>query len=383
MTRLLPAVLLAVLLPACATAPQTSRSTASEATLESASDPRQPLPPTRVIAVGDTMLGSDFPSNRLPPNDGRDLLAPVVDILRGGDISFVNVEGVLMDGGEAAKTCSNPSLCYLFRSPASYADTLAWAGFNVASLANNHARDFGEDGRSASMAALSASGIAHTGREGDIASMTVNGVRIAVVGFAPNIGSWSIHDIDAAAYLVEGLSIGHDLVLVSFHGGAEGSDAIHVTPGVETYYGENRGDLIAFSHAVIDAGADLVIGHGPHVPRALELYKDRLIAYSLGNFATHWGISVSGRKGYAPILDVTLSGQGEFIAGQLHSAIQQRPNGVFPDPDQRALELVRELTNHDFNGGGLFFTPEGRLYPASTNQSAASPDRPPLPSGSR
>ena len=59
---------------------------------------------------------------------------------------------------------------------------------------------------------------------------------------------------------------------------------------------------------VVDAGADLVVGHGPHVVRAVERYKDRLIAYSLGNFATYYGISVEGIKGLAPILVATLDG---------------------------------------------------------------------------
>lgn len=307
------------------------------------------------------MLGSDFPSNRLPPDEGRGLLADVAPVLRAADLAFVNVEGVLMDGGEPVKQCSNPSLCYLFRSPARYADTLAWAGFDVASLANNHARDFGEVGRTASMAALAKAGIAHTGREGDIASLDINGLRVAVVGFAPNIGSWSILDIQSASYLVQGLAIGHDVVIVSFHGGAEGADALHVTPGMESYYGEQRGDLMAFSRAVIDAGADLVIGHGPHVPRGLELYKERLIAYSLGNFATHWGISVSGLKGYAPILDVTLSADGRFESGRIVSAIQRRPNGVFIDNGHAAAKLMRELTASDFSGGNLDISPDGEL----------------------
>lgn len=322
------------------------------------------------------MLGSDFPTDRLPPDDGRGLLQPVVDVLRSGDITFGNVEGVLMDGGEPEKFCNNPRLCYLFRSPARYAETLAWAGFDVASLANNHARDFGEIGRSASMDALAAAGIAHTGREGDIASLEYKGMRVAVVAFAPNPGSWPLLDINAARYLVMGLAAGHDRVIVSFHGGGEGEDAVRVTPGMETFHGEARGDLIAFSHAVIDAGADLVIGHGPHVPRGLELYRDRLITYSLGNFATHWGISVSGRKGLAPILDVTLDEDGRFIEGRIISTIQQRPVGVLPDPASRAFKLMKELTREDRNGGGLTFLDDGRLLPASHPESP-EPDQDP------
>lgn len=313
----------------------------------------------RIRAVGDIMLGTDFPQDRLPPNNGRDLLAPVVHWLRDADLTFGNVEGVLMDGGEPEKFCDNPSLCYLFRSPSRYAFTLRDAGFDVVSLANNHARDFGEAGRSASMAVLDAAGIAHTGRFGDIASLVVEGHRVAVVGFAPNIGSWSLLDVEGAAHLVAGLDVGHDIVIVSFHGGAEGADALHVPQGMETYYGEQRGDLRKFSRAVIDAGADLVIGHGPHVPRGLELYNGRLIAYSLGNFATHWGISVSGDKGLAPVLEAVIDEDGRLVKGTLLSAVQRRPNGVFPDASQGALKLMRELTQQDFDGGELRFDGAG------------------------
>lgn len=320
-------------------------------------------PALHVRAVGDIMLGTDFPEDRTPPNDGRDLLAPVAHWLQNADLTFGNVEGVLMDGGEPEKFCKNPKLCYLFRSPSRYAVTLRDAGFDVVSLANNHARDFGEIGRTASMQALSATGIAHTGREGDIASMLVDGHRVAVVGFAPNVGSWSLNDIDGAAHLVAGLSVGHDIVIVSFHGGAEGADALHVPAGMEMFYGEARGDLRKFSRAVIDAGADLVIGHGPHVPRGLELYRDRLIAYSLGNFATHWGISVTGNKGLAPVLGATLDPSGRFLEGEILSAIQVRPDGVFPDQQQRARQLMQQLSQEDFEGGGLIFD-GARIYPA-------------------
>ncbi|HEX6928837.1 MAG TPA: CapA family protein [Gammaproteobacteria bacterium] len=320
-------------------------------------------PALRIRAVGDIMLGTTYPDDRTPPNDGRGLLAPVAHWLRNADLTFGNVEGVLMDGGEPEKFCDNPSLCYLFRSPSRYALTLRDAGFDVVSLANNHARDFGEAGRSASMMALDDAGIAHTGRAGDIASLVVDGHRVAVAGFAPNVGSWSLLDIEGAAHLVAGLAVGHDIVIVSFHGGAEGADALHVPPGMETFYGEQRGDLRKFSRAVIDAGADLVIGHGPHVPRGLEIHRGRLIAYSLGNFATHWGISVSGNKGLAPVLDVVIGANGVFLEGAILSAVQRRPDGVFPDEDQAALRLMRRLAQEDFNGGGLIFD-GSRLLPS-------------------
>jgi hypothetical protein len=113
-----------------------------------------------------------------------------------------------------------------------------------------------------------------------------------------------------------------------------------------------------------DAGADMVIGHGPHLPRAMELYKDRLIAYSLGNFATYYGISVDGPKGFAPILLATIDGKGRFRSGKFVSAIQLRPNGPSIDHEQRAFAMIRELTGLDFDGGDLLFTDDGRFWPS-------------------
>lgn len=321
------------------------------------------LRPLRIKAVGDLMLGTDHPTDRLPPDDGRAQLAQVRELLRDADITFGNLEGALADGLPPVKVCQDPAACYLFRTPTRFAAAFADAGFDVLSLANNHARDFGEEGRSSSMAALDALGIAHSGRAGDVASWIVDGTRVALIAFAPNLGSHQLNDIAEAKAQVRAVRSDHDLVLVSFHGGGEGADRSHVVKKMERYRGEARGDLVRFAHAVIDAGADLVIGHGPHLPRALELYQDRLIAYSLGNFATWYGISINGVTGLAPVLEVTLARDGRFLEGRIHSNRQQRPEGVTPDPEQRAYALMRQLSQQDFGGGGLHFEDDGRFRP--------------------
>jgi Bacterial capsule synthesis protein PGA_cap len=166
-------------------------------------------------------------------------------------------------------------------------------------------------------------------------------------------------DIAAAASFVAALAAEHDIVIVSFHGGAEGPDALHLSDGMELFHDEERGDLIAFAHAVIEAGADLVLGHGPHVPRALEVYDDRLIAYSLGNFATALGISIEGNKGIAPILLVTLSGDGRFRAGRIVSVHQVRPIGPQLDPDGAAFALIRQLSVEDRGAAAPVFADDG------------------------
>lgn len=320
-------------------------------------------PDIRITAVGDIMLGTNFPDDRLAPNDGEQLLNAVSPVLNNADITFGNLEGVLIEGGEAAKKCKNSTSCYIFRSPPHYAKYLKSAGFDVLSLANNHARDFGEEGRTASMQALAAVGLHHTGRVGDIARWQVKGVMITWVAYAPFGGSYDLLDIPLAVKQVKEFAKNNDLVLVSIHAGAEGKDVEHLPFKEEMFYGENRGDVVKFSHAVIDAGADLVIGHGPHVPRALEVYKNRLIAYSLGNFTTYQGIRITGNYGLAPILNVTLSADGHFIEGQIISARQYRPKGTQLDKSQEAGKLIKKLTQDDFPDTALEFFENGVIKP--------------------
>lgn len=328
---------------------------------------RQACTKISIAAVGDIMLGTDFPKNHLADDDAVSLLDGVAPVLREADVTVGNLEGVLMDGGEPVKKCRNPDVCYLFRSPSRYGQRLTDAGFDVMSLANNHARDFGEDGRTASMSALDDAGILHSGRQGDIASWREGEIRLAFIAFAPFTNSWPMLDLDGARREVEMLAENHEIVIVSFHGGAEGADAARIPFTTETYYGENRGDVVKFSRGMVDAGADLVIGHGPHVPRAMEIYRERLIAYSLGNFATYYGISVSGEKGYAPILVATLDGNGQFIDGRIVSTIQIRPPapriGPQPDSRNRAYNMIRMLTMEDFGGDAIRFDDGGTFKP--------------------
>jgi hypothetical protein len=204
-------------------------------------------------------------------------------------------------------------------------------------------------------------GIHHSGREGDIAEWTTNGRRFALVAFAPNVGSHQLNELDHARQIVTDLAARHDIVIVSFHGGAEGEGAQKLPFARENYAGEDRGDVVEFAHTVIDAGADLVLGSGPHVLRAVELYRDRLIAYSLGNFATYYGISVNGIRGIAGILTTHLADDGRFLDARLDSTIQLRPSGPTLDPEHRAATHLRELTTTAFPQGHLAIADDGRI----------------------
>jgi hypothetical protein len=377
------AIVLLAGLAGCATAPEAPPAEPVEPAKPKLEPPAEPPPPPEpdprdfrisIASVGDMMLGTDYPENHLPDDDGVSFLAAVTPVLSSADIAFGNLEGVLVDGGEPGKKCSNPNACYLFRSPTRYADYYRDAGFDVISLANNHARDFGEEGRTSTMSALAAAGIHHSGREGDFASFESNGLKIAVLAYAVTKDSNMLLDYELAEATVTEYAASHDIVMVTFHGGAEGVDAVNLPFAEEEYFGEPRGDVVMFARMVVDAGADLVVGHGPHVVRAMELYEDRLIAYSLGNFATYYGISVAGIKGVAPILISTLDGAGRFVHGEIVSTIQIRPAGPSIDPQQRALKLIRGLTAEDFDFPGLKFYDDGRFEPLQVDTwSGASP----------
>ncbi len=316
-----------------------------------------------VAAVGDIMLGTDYPEPRLAADDGAGLLAQAAAVIEAADVGFGNLEGVLLDGGEPVKKCSNPAACYLFRSPTRYAGHLADAGFTVMSLANNHARDFGEIGRDSSMAALATHGIGHSGREGDVASWTVRDLDVAMIAFAPFKGAHDLLSLPLAVERVGSLAQAHDIVIVSMHAGGEAGDVLHVPFAEEEYRGENRGDVARFARAVVEAGADLVIGHGPHVPRGVEIHEGRLIAYSLGNFATYYGIRVTGNNGLAPLLVVEMDAEGRFLGGRIHSFRQRRPSGPVADASGEAFRLIRDLSLADFPDSAPTFGDEGALLP--------------------
>lgn len=329
------------------------------------SDPAlaQPAPAGWKLAMaGDIMLGNDHPQPSLPPNQGRGLLAAATPSLTWADVAIGNLEGTLAHGGTSSKQgCAK---CYAFRTPPAFASRLAEAGFDLMSLANNHARDFGDDGLRQTVQALAHVGVAGTGWAGSgPASIERHGQRLCLLAFAPNRGMNDIRDVGGAARQVQSARQYCHLVVVSFHGGAEGSDKVRTPLGEETYLGENRGNVRRFSRAMIDAGAHVVFGHGPHVPRGMELYKGHLIAYSLGNFMTYGGMNVSGVLGYAPLLLVNLDAHGRLINGRIDSYIQSPRQPLASDPQMRAARAIIQLTEADFGGGGLGFDTHGGFAP--------------------
>lgn len=300
----------------------------------------------RIAAVGDVMMGTE---NMLPEDGGIGSFSECSNYIEKVDIAILNLEGPLTDMGSPSKNIESESL-YCFRTPPSYGRFLEEAGFDMVSLGNNHARDYGQIGLEQTIQVLEGHGISWAGAPGTLASICVDDVSVVMVAFSPYYSSNLISDIPAATEIVSELSSQYSIVIVSFHGGREGENAVNIPFETEYYYGENRGDVVRFSHAVVQAGADLVIGHGPHVPRALEIYQDRLIVYSLGNFCTGIGISSAGIRGYAPLLQVDLDKEGRFQGGRIVSFWQGYGLAPVIDPEDRAVELMHHL--------GMQFFPE-------------------------
>lgn len=334
----------------------------------STTNPPIPMEPMkgrlRIVAAGDTMMGSDLRKGAagLAPGDGESIFTDTRAIQSAADVAFLNLEGPLADGLPSTKCGPGSTSCYAFRTPTRYAKALVSAGVDVVSLANNHAFDLGAAGQQASMDALDAAGIAHAGRYGDVAMLERNGLKVAVLAAHSGSCCLNINELDEIGAAIRLADTEADLVVLSFHGGAEGYKARHVPGRTEIAWGEKRGDVKALAHAAIDAGADLVIGHGPHVLRGMEVYQGRLIAYSMGNFVGFRQFGTRGGfGGTSALLDVELAGNGVLLSARIHPLALDDEGTPHPDPKGAAFEQIRELTVADFPETGVKIDAEGGL----------------------
>ena len=315
-----------------------------------------------IALTGDIMLGTTYPKAALPDYDGQRLFADTRQVLQAADIAAGNLEGAVCDT-TAAKSTSKREGAYLFRMPPRLAPRLKEAGYDLMSLANNHSLDFGYDGARTTERVLDGLGISYAGLQGrsECAIVERRGVKFGFCAFGHNYYTLKHKDLEKAKILLDSLRHAADIVIVSFHGGGEGVKASHLPYGRETFMNEDRGDLRRFARFCIDNGADVVFGHGPHVVRCVELYKDRFIAYSLGNFCTPYGINIMGKSGYAPVIEVVTDRKGRFRNGQIHSFIQQKGGGPRRDTANLAAKEIRNLTRADIKNGLLEISEDGRI----------------------
>jgi hypothetical protein len=242
--------------------------------------PAPTAPPVVSLAVvGDVMLDREVEG--LIAERGEDYpWARVAALFAGADLVLANLEGALTSRGVAADKL------YTFRTDPALAGTLQAAGIDLVSLANNHTTDFGDAGLEDTIATLDGLGIGHFGAGADEATArqpnvrNVGGNSLAFLGYADIGGTRfgadgrpgvAFADVEAMSGDISAAAAAHDFVVVTFHTGVEYSD----TPSL------HQREL---AHAAVEAGADLVVGHHPHVLQGWERLGDALILYSLGNF---------------------------------------------------------------------------------------------------
>jgi len=340
--------------------PSTTASRQPVAATPTAAPSPSPPPTVTVGWSGDAVPASV--DRGLPPDPAR-LLRAVKPLLRRPDVMVGNLEGTLTSVSTSSKCGPDAEDCVAFRSPPAYARLFADAGYDVLSLANNHSHDFGPAGLAETRAAVRGVGIATTGGPDEIAVRTVRGIRVAVVGFAPYGWAAPLNDPDAVSELVSRAAAAADVVLVVFHGGAEGPDALHVPAGRETAFGEDRGDLRAFARTALAAGASAVLGAGPHVVRGAEVVRGRLAAYSVGNLVGYRTLSSAGVTGTTAVLHLTFAADGRWLAGRLLPTRQVPPGYAEPDPDRAAVALVARLSREDFGPTAARIAPDGTIRP--------------------
>jgi poly-gamma-glutamate capsule biosynthesis protein CapA/YwtB (metallophosphatase superfamily) len=319
----------------------------------------EPSPEPREITithVGDTMPGS-YP-NQMASDDGASFFNGVKDVLTG-DVVIANMEGALSTlefdkcgGGE----------CTYFRLPGEYAQVFADAGFHVLNQANNHGWDAGPDGATETQEAIRAAGMEVCGIKDEVALVeTESGLTVGLVGFAPYTFYTDNRDLDAVAALVASAKEQADIVIATAHLGAEGTDHRHVPEGVENYLGENRGDTRGFAHTCIDNGADLVVGHGPHVLRGMEVYNGKLICYSLGNFGGGQNLfSTDGPLGRSAVLSVTLREDGTIVTAKMTATRMDGDGYPQLDDENAAFDDLNELAE-DFGDDAATVGDDGVL----------------------
>lgn len=310
-------------------------------------------------AVGDIVPGTNFPNNRLPA-DPSIFFSGVAAELQDADLTFGNFESVLTDHPYSAKDITRGAV-FAFRAPPSYAGLFRDAGFDVLNIANNHSGDFGERGFLDTMAHFAEVGIATVGEKDRILYTEANGVPVAFIGFSTYDYHNSINDYDRATQLIAEARENAEIIIISIHAGAEGTGAMNVRDMQESFFGEDRGNIVRFSRHAIDTGADLILGHGPHVPRAIELYNGKLIAYSLGNFVGYETLSTEAQLAYSLILEVELNLDGDFISGNIVPAHLGYDGIPRLDGALRSVNLIRNLTQMDFPAAPITIDENGQI----------------------
>jgi poly-gamma-glutamate capsule biosynthesis protein CapA/YwtB (metallophosphatase superfamily) len=292
--------------PPTTVAPPEEHSSTTTSLVSSPTTTSTTEPPPLTVAAGGDVLGDRDVGVFIDGHGGEAVFAKIAPFLKTADIAFINLEGPISDKGTRASWKE-----YTFRGRTALTQGLVSAGIDVVSLANNHSVDYGQAALLETITRLDDAGVNHAGAGSDAAKASAPALLITPAGVVailaytdiipggftatadtPGVNATTPNRKNILA-AVAAAKKKADFVIVSFHWGTE-------------YKPQANSDQRQLAHQVVDAGADLVIGHHPHVIQGLELYRDRLIAYSLGDFV--WD-HYSRETGETFVLRVTMRPQ--------------------------------------------------------------------------
>jgi poly-gamma-glutamate capsule biosynthesis protein CapA/YwtB (metallophosphatase superfamily) len=287
-------------------------------------------------------------------------------LLADADVVLLNVEGAIGQGPAPQKCPKGSTSCFAFRQPPSTARALrrlADSAAVVGNVANNHARDAGDDGFRISLGYLTRAGVLVTGADTLATAVpTRRGDTIAVLGFYTSMESPDARDLEAVRRHVRRAVEQFGTVVVTMHLGAEGPDAQRTANATEIFLGKiDRGNPVAFADAALDAGATLVIGHGPHVLRAAEWRGDRLVLYSLGNLLTYGPFRLIEPMNRGAVACVEIDSARHVRSARLAPTVQLAAGILRADSTARAATLVDSLSALDFPESGVLVGADGTL----------------------
>jgi len=336
--------------------------------------------PVRVCAGGDVTLGTNL-DPKWPAMAARrlraeynlsaepdSLVAPLRPLFADADIVLINVETAIGRGAFTPKCGPKSQNCFSFRGDPSAAPALRSLGGTgavvVGNVANNHARDAGNEGVDSTIAHLRRAGMLSTGAD-TLATPVVlpDGRVVGILGFYTSTETPDVRDLAAVRRHVGRAAEMYETVIVTAHLGAEGYGAQRTRDATELFLASkiDRGNPVAFARTSLDAGATVMLGHGPHVLRAIEWRGPGLAMYSLGNLATYgpFNLLEPMNRGMVACVDLW---KRQVVGAELRPTMQRAAGVVMVDPARRALRLVDSLTTLDFpaTGGRVDVTGEVR-----------------------
>jgi len=273
-----------------------------------------------ITAVGDIMLGREITSKHLLSGYNY-LYASVSGILSSADITIGNLETPI------TSDCQPRSTGMVFCAPTAHLPPLAASGIDILSLGNNHAYDQGESGINFSLQGIASVGL--TALPPNVAQfVTIKNYNIAFIPFSFIPGLKQITPSEQEIKkLISSASLSSDLVIIIPHWGVE-------------YTYQPSQEQVRLAHLFIDSGADLILGSHPHWIQPVEIYQDKLIVYSHGNFIFDQFWSQKTQEG--------IIGDYIFYGNQLIDA-RFTPTRIFPDghpqiiPEQKAKAILDSM----------------------------------------